>query len=84
MTKFIDKTKESLVKNEIKETKFLKILEFDFSVASVASADPNYPKEYDTIEFIGHDIDYGDVFKAYDSNANEFTLFFGVKGDEFD
>ena len=81
MTKFIDKTKESLVKNEIKETKFLKILEFDLSIAS---ADHNDPKEYDTIEFIGHDIDYGDVFKAYDSDANEFTLFFGVKGDEFD
>ena len=81
MTKFIDKTKESLVKNEIKETKFLKMLEFDFSVAS---ADHNDLIEYYIIEFIGHDIDYGDVFKAYDSDPNEFTLFFGVKGDEFD
>ena len=81
MTKFIDKTKESLVKNEIKETKFLKMLEFDFSVASAVHNDP---KGYDLIEFIGHDIGYGDVFKAYGSNANEFTLFFGVKGDEFD
>ena len=81
MTKFIDKTKESLVKNEVKETKFLKSLEYDFSVAD--SNDSN-PGEYNTVEFIGNDSAYGDVFKAYDSDPNEFTLFFGIKGDEFD
>ena len=78
MTKFIDNTK----KNNSKKTVFEKVLSFDFivddAIADVA--------DYEKVEFIGHDESYGDVFKAYhDANDdNNFTLFFGVKGSEFD
>ncbi len=78
MTKFIDNTK----KNNSKKTVFEKALSFDFivddAIADVA--------DYEKVEFIGYDESYGDVFKAYrDANDdNNFTLFFGVKGSEFD
>ena len=78
MTKFIDNTK----KNNSKKTVFEKALSFDFTV-DVACVDL---EDYEKVEFIGHDESYGDVFKAYhDANDdNNFTLFFGVKGSEFD
>ena len=78
MTKFIDNTK----KNKSKKTVFEKALSFDFTV-DVTCADVY---DYEKVEFIGHDESYGDVFKAYhDANDdNNFTLFFGVKGSEFD
>ena len=78
MTKFIDNTK----KNNSKKTVFEKALSFDFTV-DVAIADV---EDYEKVEFIGHDESYGDVFKAYHDadDDNNFTLFFGVKGSEFD
>ncbi len=78
MTKFIDNTK----KNKSKKTVFEKALSFDF-IVGIALSDIN---DYEKVEFIGHDESYGDVFKAYrDANDdNNFTLFFGVKGSEFD
>ena len=78
MTKFIDNTK----KNKSKKTVFAKALSFDFTV-DVACADV---ADYEKVEFIGHDESYGDVFKAYHDadDDNNFTLFFGVKGSEFD
>ena len=42
------------------------------------------PTDYDVVVFIGHDSTYGDVFKAYNDNPYNFTLFFGIKGDEFE
>ena len=79
MTKFIDNTK----KNNSKKTVFEKVLTFDFTVVDVACEDVY---DYEKVEFIGHDESYGDVFKAYhDANDdNNFALFFGVKGSEFD
>ena len=78
MTKFIDNTK----KNNSKKTVFEKVLTFDFTV-DVACEDVY---DYEKVEFIGHDESYGDVFKAYhdENDDNNFTLFFGVKGSEFD
>ena len=78
MTKFIDNTK----KNNSKKTVFKKALSFDFTVVD-GSADL---ADYEKVEFIGHDESYGDVFKAYhdENDDNNFTLFFGVKGSEFD
>ena len=78
MTKFIDNTK----KNTSKKTVFEKALSFDFTV-DVTCADVY---DYEKVEFIGHDESYGDVFKAYhdENDDNNFTLFFGVKGSEFD
>ena len=78
MTKFIDNTK----KNKSKKTVFEKVLTFDFTIENAECCLDVYEK----VEFIGHDESYGDVFKAYhDANDdNNFTLFFGVKGSEFD
>ena len=78
MTKFIDNTK----KTNVKKTVFEKILYFDFTVGDAIEN----VAEYEKVEFIGHDESYGDVFKAYHDadDDNNFTLFFGVKGSEFD
>ena len=78
MTKFIDNTKKKLPK----KTVFEKVLTFDFAIENAECGLDVYEK----VEFIGHDESYGDVFKAYhDANDdNNFTLFFGVKGSEFD
>ena len=78
MTKFIDNTKKA----NSKKTVFEKALSFDFIVDDACGSIYDYEK----VEFIGHDESYGDVFKAYrdENDENNFTLFFGVKGDEFD
>lgn len=81
MTKFIDKTKESLVKKS-KQTVFERYLEEDMTIKD--NSNGSSVESWGTIEFIGSDLSYGDVFKAYDDDANIFTLFFGTKGDEFD
>ena len=77
MTKFIDNTKKA----NSKKTVFKKALSFDFTVGDACASIYDYEK----VEFIGHDESYGDVFKAYldADDDNNFTLFFGVKGDEF-
>ena len=42
------------------------------------------PSSYDYVVFIGRDIDYGDVFKAWNKeDENCFAIYFGKKGDEF-
>ncbi len=78
MTKFIDNTKKA----NSKKTVFEKVLFFDFIVGDAIGNVTDYEK----VEFIGHDESYGDVFKAYhdENDDNNFTLFFGVKGSEFD
>ena len=78
MTKFIDNTK----KTNVKKTVFEKALSFDFTVVDAFAVVTDYEK----VEFIGYDESYGDVFNAYhDADYdNNFTLFFGVKGSEFD
>ena len=78
MTKFIDNTK----KPNVKKTVFKKALTFDFTVVDAFAVVTDYEK----VEFIGHDESYGDVFKAYhdENDDNNFALFFGVKGSEFD
>ena len=78
MTKFIDNTKKA----NSKKTVFEKALSFDFIVDDACGSIHDYEK----VEFIGHDESYGDVFKAYhdENDENNFTLFFGVKGSEFD
>ena len=78
MTKFIDNTK----KNKSKKTVFEKVLTFDFVIEKAECCLDVYEK----VEFIGHDESYGDVFKAYhdENDDNNFALFFGIKGSEFD
>ena len=81
MTKFIDKTKDNSVKTP-KQTVFKKYLTEDMVVKDNTKG--SSVREWETIEFIGRDFAYGDVFKAYNTDSNDFTLFFGIKGDEFD
>ena len=40
--------------------------------------------DHEVVIFLGYDECYGDVFKAYDDDLNNFTLYFGIKGDEFE
>lgn len=40
------------------------------------------PNNYSNILHIGFDYQYGDVFKCWNDNPNDFTITFGVKGDE--
>ena len=43
------------------------------------------PLKWDNCLHIGTDKYYGDVFKVWDdNNENNFTIYFGVKGDEFE
>ena len=38
---------------------------------------------FENVLHIGYDKQYGDVFKCWDQNPNEFIIYFGTKGDEF-
>ena len=43
------------------------------------------PEDFDYVDFLGNDEDYGDTFKAYNKKDSEyFIIFFGTKGLEFD
>lgn len=75
MTKFIDNTK----RGKVRTTKFDKYVASDLEVHDSCYQ----PSDYNTVEFIGVDPDYGDVFIAKDSGPG-FTIFFGTKGLEFD
>jgi len=52
---------------------------------TVISPTMSRPESYDNVEFIRHDKIYGDIFFAW-GNAEEdnFTIFFGERGNEFD
>ena len=76
MTKFIDKTEKTITR----KTVFEKILSSDFEIEETI----DLPSCYEFVEFLGHDKYYGDVFKCFDKDPNNFALFFGVKGSEFD
>jgi len=79
MTKFIDGSKRSKPKKEIKQTVFTHFVNGSREVAKAISQ----PENYDNIEFLFHDKAYGDVFKCWvNESPNDITLFFGTKGDE--
>ena len=76
MTKFIDKSGKV---KEVKKTVFTECLLRDFALNRDSLAQP---EEWDNVEYLGTDSKYGDVFKAWDDDPNDFTLYFGTKGDE--
>ena len=79
-TKFI--TLNGDLKTINKKTVFTKGINGDFSITNEICLQP---KDWDNVLYLGHDKDYGDVFKAWDDgNEEDFVLFFGKKGDEFD
>ena len=75
MTNFIDNTTRNKV---VEKTVFTKVIN-----TSSVEKPTRQPNSYKNVEFIGNDNFYGDVFKAWDSEPCEFTLYFGKKGDEF-
>ena len=68
-------------KKESKKTVFKKYITSNSSVEKAISE----PSCYDNVLHIGYDKDYGDVFKAWNDNSpNDFVIYFGAKGDEFE
>ncbi len=79
MTRFIDGSKRSEPKKIKRETVFTHFVNGNREVEKSIFQ----PKDYDSVEFLFYDTDYGDVFKAWDNiNPNNITLFFGTKGEE--
>lgn len=75
MTKFIDKNSQG---KDIKATVFTKSVDANLKIRDAAFQ----PCHYNNVEFIGHDRQYGDVFKTWDNDPNDFVLYFGTKGEE--
>ena len=73
MTNFIDKL------FTVKKTVFQSYLSSSMTIKAATLE----PSKFKNVEFIGSDKDYGEVFKVWDDDINEFMLYFGVKGDEF-
>ena len=79
MTKF--KTLNSN-KKEKKETVFTHYVD---TGKTIEKTDIDEPEQWKNVLHIGYDDDYGDVFKAWnEDDQNEFVIFFGQKGDEFE
>lgn len=79
MTNFIKMPPIGDGKKEPKKTVFNQSVRDNFTVAPAI----DQPNEYKNVMFIRHDVDYGDVFIAWDDNPNDFTILFGEAGDEF-
>lgn len=43
----------------------------------------NEPSAFKNVLHIGFDEVYKDVFKVWNDSENDFTIYFGTKGDEF-
>lgn len=41
------------------------------------------PGVYDNVVWLGYDEEYGDLFKTWNNDKKGFTIFSGIKGDEF-
>lgn len=75
MTQFINKSGEERL--SIRKTRFKKFVATHYEIFE-SSCDPS---DFEVVEYIGWDSDYGDVFKA--TKKGRFTIYFGEKGDEF-
>ena len=74
MTQFIDKIGETKV---YRKTVFKNFVRDDYLICKSSKS----PEDFQIVEYIGYDYDYGDVFKAI--RGDRFTIYFGYKGDEF-
>lgn len=79
MTKFTTLNQVKSVK-KVKETIFTHVVEKNGKTHESVSYTP---KHFHNVMFIGHDYIYGDVFKVWNNGSDNFMLFFGIKGDEF-
>ena len=66
-------------KSEKKETVFTHYVNSDIGISEATLKTKNYKN----VLHIGYNEVYGDVFKVWDDRENEYTLYFGTKGDEF-
>ena len=73
-------TLDKMVKTEQK-TVFKKIVTYDFKIKEI---EWTTPQDYDNVLYLGHDGDYGDVFKCWSEDENDFAIIFGEKGNEFE
>ena len=63
-----------------KETVFTHFVNSEMEIKST----PNYQTaDFENVLHIGCNKRYGDVFKCWISNPNDFIIYFGTKGDEF-
>ena len=75
MTTFVNKSNRKIVN----KTVFTHAVDVDREVVETGMK----PENYEVVELIGIDGSYGAVFKAYDHDSDDFILFFGTAGDEF-
>lgn len=75
MTTFVNKSSSKIANKTI----FTNIVNVDGRVRETNMK----PEAYKVVELIGIDSIYGAVFKAYDHDSDDFILFFGIAGDEF-
>ena len=73
MTTFVNKSNRKIVNKTV----------FTHTVDRRVRETSIKPEAYKVVELIGIDSIYGAVFKAYDHDGDDFTLFFGTVGDEF-
>lgn len=66
-------------KKTVKKTVFKTLLDDSFKIVDASKQ----PENYSNVLFLGHDESYGDLFKAWDDDKNDFAIYFGEKGDEF-
>jgi len=62
-----------------KKTVFKTLLDGSFKIVDASEQ----PENYSNVLFLGHDESYGDLFKAWNDDKNNFAIYFGEKGDEF-
>lgn len=78
-TKFTTLSSET---KKLVETVFTSFISSDLKIS--VTNDKQQPYNYDNVLYLGHDNCYGDVFKVWNNEDNgDFTIVFGVKGDEF-
>ena len=79
MTNFINGLEPKQEEKEVKKTVFKKFLTSYFIVRKPSIK----PKSWGNVKLIGRDNMYGDVFIAWEDDPNDFGIYFGTAGDEF-
>lgn len=77
-TKFTTLSSET---KKLVKTVFTSYITFEKKIS--VTDDRQTPDSYDNVLYLGHDGIYGDVFKAWYDDDDNFFIFFGIAGDEF-
>ena len=73
-------TLNKIVKTE-KKTVFNKIVTYNLKIEDIEITTPD---DYLNVLHLGYDGEYGDVFKCWSEDENDFSIIFGEKGNEFE